>query len=54
MGGINGVCMGGREAAIVGGVVVGLAPNREAKGMARREGWVARGRGGRGGFGGRT
>jgi hypothetical protein len=40
---------------IDGGVVVGLVPNREAKGMARREGWVAGvGRGGSGGFGGRT
>ena len=40
---------------IVGGVLGGFPPNRDAKGIARREDCVADvGRGGRGGFGGRT
>ncbi|KAG1889500.1 hypothetical protein F4604DRAFT_1674125 [Suillus subluteus] len=29
-----------REAVIVGGVVIGLVPNREVKGMRRCESWV--------------
>lgn len=53
--GDNGACVGGSRAVIVGGVLGGFPPNRDAKGIARREDCVADvGRGGRGGFDGRT